>query len=154
MTELNKIYMVSTGCYSEYRVVGVYSTIEVAEYARRLFNSTNEIEELTVDDLVDHPKDMTYWLCLMDIDGNARSVHQTEPDFERDSFYFAAGLGWFAENQDCMVFCMWARDEKHAVKIANEKRIILKANGQWNDLIAESTHRRNEVNRRLYKDSK
>ena len=141
-----KVYMVTTGCYSEYRVNGVYSTKEAAEYAHSLYNSGNEIEELTVDELPDHPRGLASWLVLMDGDGNTRDVHKTDPMFSNESVrYYAAGLGWFRENNDCMVFTMWAKDKDHAVKVANETRIMLKACGNWDKLISDSKARRRAI---------
>lgn len=48
--EINVVYIVSAGDYSDYKIYGIYSTKEKAEYAKKLFDA-DEIEEWDIDDL-------------------------------------------------------------------------------------------------------
>lgn len=122
-----KVHLVSRGHYSDYSIYGVYSTAEKSEYAKKLFASDNDIEEMELDEIPQHPPGMLYWEVLMDVGGNS-SVTQAS----------AAGtdynpVGDWAPYGDStrVAFYVWAVDRESAVKIANEKRVALLASGQW-----------------------
>jgi len=121
-----KLYMVTDGDYSDYRVEGIYSTREKAEYAKRLFHALNDIEEIELDDIPDHPRGMLYYVVIMDKEGNTEevSVRDCRDQWEEE---------WrpYDDNKH-VAFCMWAKDAQHAVKIANERRIRLIESGEWN----------------------
>lgn len=117
------VYVVTSGEYSDYRVRGVYATLQDAEFARKLFGTLNNIDEYVVGELPDHPQGMFRFEVVMSADGQARAslVDCTEKSF----------VGDWRPWGDSVRFTMWARDAEHAVKIANERRIQLLASGQW-----------------------
>jgi len=45
-----KIYIVSDGDYSDYHIIGIYSTREKAEYAKSLYLAKNKIREIKFND--------------------------------------------------------------------------------------------------------
>jgi len=118
-----KVYLVTKGSYSDYRVCCVCSTMEKAEYARRLYVA-DDIETEELDGLPEHPHGMLRYAVTMDRDGN--STCQTE------SLYYTTDDEWRPYGNGTHVsFHMWASDKTHAVKIANERRAVLIATGQW-----------------------
>lgn len=135
-----KVFLVSTGRYSEYAVRGIFSTEEKALYAKKYWNSENDIEPFELDALPEHPKDCFFFQVAMDRNGNfdrAKSsplrqycgfsesgVSPCEPDaFARDYRLIGLTNHW--------MFYVWAHDETHAIKIANERRTALIATGKW-----------------------
>ena len=137
--------MVTTGCYSDYRPRAIYSTEELAVEANRFFGNENIIEEFELDVMPDHPAGMYPYEVLMDQDGNSYKVeavtyeigferyvlvdHKSDvvPDWvpDKDTGYPHRTL----VSQRFWTYRMWAKDEQHAVKIANERRAMAIANG-------------------------
>lgn len=119
-----KIYILTSGGYSDYRVEGVFSTEEKALYAKRLLMA-DEIDEWEVDEIPEHPIGLLRYWVRMNADGNqvysGQDGNFSKPDWEPGRF------------DKYVVFHMWASDEQHAIKIANERRIALKASGQLTD---------------------
>jgi hypothetical protein len=133
------LYMVTSGQYSDYHVKGVYSTPEKAEYAKKLFIADNKIMELELDALPKHPEGMWLYCVVMDRHGNSdRSyqdpvyfieppeVNQDDPSDNHNQYKI------FMNGDDVnLQFRMWATDETHAVKIANEMRTNLLVQNIW-----------------------
>ena len=120
-----KVFAVTTGEYSAYCVEGIYSTLENAEKAHRMFASENRIVEYEVDAIPDHPPGMLYYLVEMDVNGNTDRVKQC------NVCEFHGWNGIPTPSGRYVGFDVWAKDETHAVKIANEKRIQLIASGEF-----------------------
>ena len=120
-----KVYMVTDGKYSDYSVDGIYSTMKKAELAKKLYDSSNEIVEMEVDHYPDHPEGMFYYKVRMDSAGNTDHVRIYNAAYKGEHVWLPWGDG------SCVAFNVWARDEEHAIKIANERRIMLLANGEW-----------------------
>ena len=118
-----KLYMVTDGRYSDYRVLGIFSTQEKADRAVQLYASENDIEEIELDEMPEAPKGMLYYLVRMDAQG--------ESFVYRISVEHARAFDWQPCSTTMVSFYVWASDETHAVKIANEKRAMLMATGQW-----------------------
>lgn len=120
-----KVYLVTAGEYSDYRVCSVHSTPEKANLAKKLFASENDIKELEVDLLPDHPEGLFPYCVIMDKNGNVRRIYsESVEDFEPEN-------GTPTTDGKTVLFSMWAKDETHAIKIANEKRIGLLLSGEW-----------------------
>jgi len=117
------VYLVSDGSYSDYRVAGVYSTKEKADYAKRLFATVNEIEEYELDGLPEHPPGMLYFSVVMDEAGNVTQSYTSAPNYYKHK--------WAPFGSGKFILYQWAKDSAHAIKIANEKRIQLIASGLW-----------------------
>ena len=120
-----KVYIVSDGWYSDYHICGIYSTPEKAEEAKRVFNA-GDIDELELDKVPDHPPGLVLWVFHMDRQGNSKDVSRIGAgDCENETWN--PGL----HGKEHVRFSIWARDEKHAVKVANERRIQLLASNEW-----------------------
>jgi hypothetical protein len=119
--------MVTTGSYSDYSVRGVFTTRDGAEMlAAKYPPHYAEIEEITLDEYPDYPAGMLRYRVYFDIDGNSWATH-CEPDIGDDS---NSKCYPGASGKTMATYC-WARDEDHAVKIANERRAQVIASGRW-----------------------
>ena len=140
---MKKIFAVSSGSYSDYRVNAVFSTEELAqEYMDVVKQSDyNDIEEYEVDPPAVNLLRSGYsvWRVLMLHDGVVESVARTE-----NEYYDVEGTPrhWIWERTQAPAFKnkgipdaldsrVWAKTEKQAVKIVNEKRTEMIANGRW-----------------------
>lgn len=65
----------------------------------------------------------------MQKDGTAKNVVKINPTDYMEMFYYHK-----EKNIISLCICVWAEDSKHAVKIANEKRIQLIALNRWGDM--------------------
>lgn len=134
-----KIYIVTSGEYSNYGINAVFSTKENAEkYIDILYSSDNvEIEEWDVDEdmtLINKIRngEFTIYMVSMFKNGNIEEIKKEEPV---TIYWVKAALtgeyNLWTENR----LGMWviAKDEKHAIKIVNEKRVQLIAENKWPD---------------------
>jgi len=128
------IYVVTSGEYSAYGIEGVFSTkekaqafvdaITEAEAAGRLgLDGPRQIEEILLDagpvERGERP-----WRVLMRKDGSVVEVRQ----YECYDNLFAPPGEVAPAGLDTVCF---ARDEAHAIKIANERRAMLIAMEMW-----------------------
>lgn len=118
---LRKVWIISDGEYSDYRVLGVCSTEKKAQNATALFDASNAPEEFILDEIDTIPKGMKPWRIGMAQDGR---VVRSEPCFR---FPLLDGIWKMCtippeEPFPCFWLECYARDEKHAIKITNEKR--------------------------------
>ena len=125
---MTTLYLVSNGDYSDYHILGIYSTAEKAELSKKLHAAENDIEQMELDAIPQTPNGMFYFSVSIDKDGN--SSHPVNQGVERERYTHSR------EQPDGdgirVIFYMWARDAEHAIKIANERRLMLLANGTWN----------------------
>ena len=143
-----KLWMVTDGDYSAYHVCGIFSTKDRAEYAKRAFMAENDIEEIMLDEMPEHPKGYLQYLVFMERDGTVQEITQLpigeitfspwygDVDFEYKKYHkTAAILGpGIIKN---MRWEVMAEDEKHAIKIVNEKRLMMLANNEWPETVEE-----------------
>jgi hypothetical protein len=132
---MTTMYVLTTGCYSDYHIVGVFSTKEKAEAAKVDHNLTDgdgDVEEWGLDAVPEHPPGLHHWCVRMDRDGNTLEARRRGNDSFPSWEWAPYGVG-YSDKRGGVSFNMWAGDERHAVKIANEKRIGLLASGQWTE---------------------
>lgn len=115
---MKTIYVLTEGSYSDYHIIGVYSTKELATEAQSLYEHS-EIEEYDLDNIPEHPPGMKAWFVRIS-DGKLDDIctRQVSPfektvprEFEYE--YHDGETAYF-------VYC-WAVDDKHAEKIALDK---------------------------------
>lgn len=125
----DKLFAVSKGSYSDYRVVGIFTTRKKAQKFIDAFDEKdkdgfswseyNDIEEYVLDFTVSEiERGLRVYEVRFDVDGNVQQAEasfstyeiETLPSVKRCEFN-----GWV----DCRV---WAKDKKHAVKIASDMR--------------------------------
>lgn len=124
---MTTIYVLTSGSYSDYRVDGVYSTREMAQAVIDR-GWGGEIEEYELDELADFlEKGLNcYWVEMQrNGDSEVRASYPNNDGYEELSL-------WAYEPREYRL-CMRivAKDEQHAVKIANERRMQLIASGEW-----------------------
>lgn len=141
---MGKIWVIEQGCYSDYRVVGVYSSRENAEIVCREINKS-ELEEATIDEWTLDPgvEDVnaghTGWIVTMLKDGSTERAESHEIGANE-----IAGNIWMWNRPAApynkgkpnpppaiLSAVVWAKDLAHALKIVNEHRIRMIANGEW-----------------------
>ena len=115
---MTSIYVLTEGDYSDYHIVGVYSTKELAKEAQSLYEYS-QIEEYDLDNIPEHPPGMTAWFVgisdgkLDDITTSQVSPFEVIVPSEKEYEYHDGTASYF-------VYC-WAVDEDHAEKIALDK---------------------------------
>jgi hypothetical protein len=117
-----KLHVVTKGEYSDYSICGIYSTAEKAEEAKRLY-AADEVEEWELDKTPAHLPGHWPYSVRMDIDGNSDVEPSAVNYMVEEARPYGDGVR--------VSFDVWAKDEAHAVKIANERRAQLIASGQW-----------------------
>ncbi len=137
MSEPAKVYIFTAGGRADYAIRAVFSTRELAEaFAAKYGDSfvvdgdKADIEEWTLDDSRATGDHLLRYRVALARNGDVESVVLTAPvsiggpDPQSESIFIGlmpdGGVyGW-----------VMARDEQHAVKIANEKRVQLIAEGE------------------------
>ncbi len=140
MTEHKKIYIITAGEYSDYHIVGVAESKEVAKELLSKYKGLESpsIEEYKINSKNDilEIQNKNYYIVRMDREGNSDSEewerYYTDIDKEIEFSY----LGRYSKippNTPAMIMFVWANDLTHAVKIANEKRVQMIASGLWEE---------------------
>lgn len=120
-----KVYVLTSGIYSNYHVVGIFSSEAKALGAAesmglKIASDQGSIDEYEMDEFF--RSGMFAYRVTMNLRGNDAQIVLTEaPDDNRVEgnwrmFIERNEHGWF--RTEC-----WARDSEHALKIANERRI-------------------------------
>lgn len=136
---MTTVYLVSDGDYSDYCVLGVFSTLALAEEYKSMRNAMNDIAEYELDPMPINKPPPGMWLyrVVMERTGelgkygdykNAATIEPYRLDCEEEE---REDCLWGSDPKGPMEFYMFARDEKHAVKIANERRLQLLALDRW-----------------------
>ena len=114
------VWLVEQGEYSNYHVVGVFSTRINAEEVAHVINrhahtyDTATVTERPLDPFMDEWRQgLSPYTVLMRLDGTVVYCVQTDPDRVCDDRGICGG-GFVAT--------VWARDNQHAIKIVNEHR--------------------------------
>jgi hypothetical protein len=136
-----KIYIVTAGDYSDYHINGVCSTEEKADELMKLTRG-DYIEEFELDKFPEHPPGLYKFQVNMNKNGDVPQRNGIYPMDCTDMFKIYAHDGivvlplevdWQPSSDGYTSFYVWAKDETHAVKIANEKRVGLILNNMWFD---------------------
>lgn len=134
-----KIYLVTDGDYSSYRVLGAFTTREAAE-TFRLFHHLDSVEEFDLDPETPAHSGLAFECCrplangsLADCDRVSNELHKTSD--LRIIWYEGS---WFmpveAEKPGAkphLEMTVLADDEQHALKIFMEKTRAFKAGSIW-----------------------
>ena len=127
-----KVYIVTSGAYSDYRIDAVFTDDKTAKVFADKIDGEVEIWEISSSNLIDKITHDKIFCVRMNKEGNTDLVmeedfdsHEIENAIEKKTEIFNAVDGY------SMITYMFAKDEKHAVKIANERRVQLIANNEW-----------------------
>ena len=128
---MKKVFLVTRGDYSDYRVCAVFSDEKLAQKYIDSFNLTYDefkIEEYELDIYKNELREnYKPFFLRMTKEGNC-----TEIRIQKESYSFEDGkidIGFDKDKN--MYISIFAKDEKHAIKIANEKRAQLIAENNW-----------------------
>lgn len=128
---MTTIYVLTEGDYSDYHIVALYSTRELAEEAQQHCPESN-IEEYKLDsvEIPEHPPGYTGWSVTIDAEENIIcSSYQQDTisrPFEPQEKYYENHYS-NSNTPSLFVVRCWARDEEHAEKIALDKYYQFKA---------------------------
>ena len=138
------VWVIEQGSYSDYRVVGVYSTKVKAELVCTKVNKGYEYEPATVSEWPLDPgieainHGLSPFVVWMLRDGSTEKVSMCAEDFEytlNDKpriWRRSTALAYQIEKAaDCLTARVFAEDARHAVKIVNEYRTQMIAKGEW-----------------------
>ena len=118
---MTTIYVVTEGQYSSYRIVGFFSTKDKADAFKGKFDT--RVEEYELDNL-EPGLYLSSYAVWMKRDGTCARVEERGL-VTPDAYRLLPGPYLFVQ--------CFAKDEQHAVKIANEKRTQMIALGQWEE---------------------
>lgn len=132
-----KVYVVTSGQYSDYGICGIFSTKENAQQfisdRRELhkndeywYDEFNDIDEYEVDQL-NKLANLRYksFIGSMDVDGNILDIQVCKEDVDEAVNYFN-----IINNE--LRFEIVARSQEHAVKTAKNKRVQFILNNMFN----------------------
>jgi len=136
MSKQKIIYAVTDGDYSDYRIVAVFEDEREAE-AFREWNKHNMVEKFPLNpELPAMRPGYNLYRLEMRRDGDTnyvmldRSPASTEHKTNLELYIRHGTLPW-RFSPSSILGAVVARDEQHAVKIANEKRAQLIAENKW-----------------------
>lgn len=136
---MKTIYAVTEGSYSDFRVRALFSTKEKAEDLMRLVPNAdyNDIEEYELNPNTSYLVKRGYapYDVVMLKDGEVEYIEKRKTTCyfltEECCVWKRSGSGFHEGKPDVIRARVVAKNEKHAVKIANEKRAQSIANGEW-----------------------
>lgn len=133
----SKVWLVSHGDYSEYTIDGVFDTEEKAKAFASYWDGVKgeseyapcyEVEEMALNPGIPQiRKGYKLFLVRMGRDGDTLDVYVC--NFVGDDVSEIFREDWRGSSH-LLTYC-WAKDEQHAVKIANERRVQLIAGNLW-----------------------
>lgn len=128
---MTTIYVIEKGCYSDYRVEGVFSTRANAERVLALINHDADSEQATIAEwhldpgLKELKAGLSPFHINMDINGNTEQCYKSDGHKAHGLYVWerTKAPAWLGKSiADAVSGTVWAKDEKHAIKIANEYR--------------------------------
>jgi hypothetical protein len=134
--EPRKVYLVTSGSYSDYGVDAVFDTREGAElfiatFRRESWMDAFEIEEWNLNPFEPQMRaGLLPFFVDMRRDGETIAVRAADA---HDTKFYAVPVVWNNDRHrhNHCAFVMMATDETHAVKIANERRVQMIAMNEW-----------------------
>lgn len=131
---MTSIWGVSSGSYSDYGVVAIFSSEEkaqefLAEYSK--LDSEAELEEFAYDP--EPPVAIEIITVHIDMEGNVLRVY--DPRWAREGAvgFVGYGLADVWRGPRVLIWVVPTTDKERAIKVANEKRAIILANEAWGD---------------------
>lgn len=112
-------YVLTEGEYSDYKIIGVYSTKELAEEAKLLW-PYSEVEDFSLDHIPEHPPGMYFWHGWADTNIDDQETMQRvckAPPGEANE----QGTEFSYGNRLRFRVNFWATDKDHALKILHDK---------------------------------
>lgn len=141
---MSTVWVIEQGSYSDYRVSGVFTTKENAQMVCDAINAgdncydTATLAEWPLDPAIDAlNQGLNRYFVQMLRDGTVERIESkaglaTYPSLA-DYFeeWRREGAPHFKGKPNVLQAYVWAENDKHAIKIVNERRIQMLANNQW-----------------------
>ena len=129
------VFIVTAGSYSDYHVVAVYSTEEQAQQVAEKQYDGNWLElEIDPEEILCPPKHKLFDVCMLK-NGSVRYTHSSNVKvlYNPDILKPELRKDWYPTQKDEIVLQVncFAKTEKQAIKIANEKRSEIIALNRW-----------------------
>ena len=138
--EPQTIYVVTAGSYSDYHIEAVFSTKELADlYASTITDA--DVEEYTLDEITTRMQraknGFFFYHVNMRMDGDDAEARLENSDKCLDGEFWVRyhSLVWRKPQSFYITGFFYARSQEHAIKILNEIRVQLIANGWDNQKI-------------------
>jgi hypothetical protein len=126
----NKVYLVTSGNYSDYGVDAVFESEELANKFIRSLKKCYEEFRVEEYDLNPHEKQVRSGFFPFFVRMNKTGV--CIEVYEESSYYgFGGDRAYNFDVNKNLYNHVFAKDEKHAIKITNEKRTELIALNKW-----------------------
>lgn len=154
---MSSVFLVSSGEYSDYRVVAVFSTGKLAQaFIERCdadqkgndcyYPHWNNVREMALDFPIP-AEGYSVWKVTMGVtSGMSSSTREELVDCFDEDENAAPSIGFAFhkpfDGEMCATCTVVATDEDHAIKIANERRLKMIATGQLDKIKAELDARR------------
>lgn len=119
MSEPKKVYIITKGAYSDYHICAVAATKEIAEKLRKIYSDEYSWADARIEeyDLNEAKDDVRVFYDVTFADGKVSACFNEYG--ERESIQFFKGNKW---QSDRLIVSVRARDEDHAIKIAQDRR--------------------------------
>lgn len=132
---MKRVYVVTSGSYSDYGIDAIFDSKELAQQFIDAFGGEftyfNEIEEWSLNPAESELKQGRKPFCVnMNKDGDVELVYRSKDSDEFTGYAGGVSITYRRTTNTIEVYC-FADDEKHAVKIANEKRTQILALNKW-----------------------
>lgn len=134
---MTKVWIVTSGQYSDCRTDGVFSSKASADaFIAAMYpdddGDCNGAYEVTLDTCIDKiSQGLLVWNVQMRVDGTTDAVRQGGNRQMHHAGYRIRDWGVWEARYLVLDAVVWARDERHAVKIVNEHRAQLIACDAW-----------------------
>jgi hypothetical protein len=134
------IWVIEDGSYSDHHLVGVYTTKRKADYIARVCGG--DVSRVPLDPgYAEIRAGLSIWTLFMLRDGTVKELRAAGNKSAQGSTAALFGNGrskWDRTNiearwGECPILqaAVWARDARHAIKVANEFRSRMIASGEW-----------------------
>lgn len=133
---MNNVYVVTQGRYSDFKVVGIFSTIELAEKLKEAIGTENDIVEYPIDEICPRIIEGYKLYCIYSMDRNGEILTISVEDWDGCKYSLEEMNGkdyGYPNGENRWVFFIWAKEEMDAVKTANECRVQLIERGLWDN---------------------
>jgi hypothetical protein len=130
--ENKKVYVVTHGSYSDYAIDAVFDNkTDADEYAAQI---NSDVEEWDLNPEFLYENGSRAYNVMINRDGDSEVRYG---GYGTNRFSYRKGME-LGKNDFIADFTIRCRgDEKHAVKIANERRLMLIASGDWDRILEE-----------------
>ena len=136
---MENVYIVTSGEYSDYRIVAVFSS----RYRANKFLSVNKGTKLwswQKESIETYPLDPEFWVPPDNLkyfevgmyrDGSIKDVGQRYSNPFNNKYNSEYKITGKYGGEIYLSWCGWTKSKKHAIKCANEVRAQTVANNEW-----------------------